>query len=285
MSFADVAAGEPWRPESAARYNAVNELLRSYSGAVPEKTASVNYHAVDFINLSGDKIDAFTAVSVTGAEFSGSVPALLTRYHGYCLVRAVPAVDESCIWGISLDTVVHRGVGRVALAGVVPAWFEGSSGVRVMPTPGGLAAGNSGRALVLASPKTYYGEKYPGIIMLGGTSADENQYMGFFKITAVSGSEARISYPGASAYCGKTDVPGAELVAPALVTVPQGLQNIYLCFKYDGNKEYAHWFTAGQEPPDEADFFTLIGTFDNGTVYQALRIGDSTLRFGDDWYL
>ena len=69
MSFQDVSPGDPWQTEPAVRYNAVNYLLRSFAGEVPEEKEMSDFRLVDFINSSSDTIRAFTAVAIIQDEY------------------------------------------------------------------------------------------------------------------------------------------------------------------------------------------------------------------------
>lgn len=287
MSFSDVVSGERWQAEPAIRYNMVNQLLRSYADNRMEYPVVPDYCTVDLVNLSDRVIEPFTAVAVREADFSSLPEELQARFSGYCLVGGVPAEDDLSNWGIALMQINPGESGSMAVAGVVPAWFSGEGG-KVTPSAAGLVAGKFGDGRIIAWPeKDSAGEDYPGIIVLGGGGGapPADDYMGQFKITALSPTQASITFPGSTTYCGLTDVPGCEQVPPAEVSVPEGQQNIYIAFKFESPGQYSCWFAAGTNPPADADLFQLLGTFNNGYVVQGVNITNGRLTFGNDWYL
>ena len=58
MFFSDVSSGEAWQPESAARYNAVNLLLRT--GNFTDVPENMPPDSVDVFNASPADISALT---------------------------------------------------------------------------------------------------------------------------------------------------------------------------------------------------------------------------------
>ncbi|MBR7130400.1 MAG: hypothetical protein IKC82_00215 [Lentisphaeria bacterium] len=286
MSFQDVSPGDPWQTEPAVRYNAVNYLLRSFAGEVPEEKEMSDFRLVDFINSSSDTIRAFTAVAIIQDEYNGSPEELQSRFGGYTCVRGIPAVDDSCHWGITLEDVQPRQTGTMTLTGLVPAWITGR-GKMAAPSAAGLVAGNTGSAAIISQAEIYAGTPYPGIILLNGKGGNRDEYMGQFKITALSPSRASITYPGDDTVCGYTDVPGCESIPNAEIEVGEGVKNIYLAFYYVSANNYSYRFVAATAPPDDTPVAVFLGTFNNGGVRQVFTTPaySGRLVLSDDWYL
>lgn len=285
MSFQDVVPGEERQAESAARYNAVNQLLRrSFSGS-GDFGQHISGRSVEFCNISTQVIPCFAAVSVTGTYSGSEVQWHWSRPDGHALVCGVPAENELQLWGISMDEVAPGEFGTLIVSGLAPAYFP--AGCRqVSPSPSGLNAGNG--AEVVADVCEYAGgESLPGIILLG-RSRENSAYNGVFKLQRVSSTELEIVYgrdPERN-YCGFTDVPGWDVIPKTKLILPENKDHlIYLTFFYDPDaRVYSAEFLT--EIPDEAVFYRNIGTFRNGMVSQALDIGSSeTLIFGNEWYL
>ncbi len=286
MLFRDVAAGEAWQPESASRHNAVNFLLRSGENAGETET-SLPANQADFVNTSQTDIPAFTPVAVTGIFQNGDGLQQLARLSGRAVLCGMAAVDDSGPWAIALQDIPAGKSGTIALYGAAPAFFSGS-GRFVSPSPAGLAAGESGSALILALPD---GE-YPGLVILGGASSAAatiapDEYRGYFKLQS-SGSNAVICngyYPD-TGYCGSTDVPGLENIPRTVLTLPENTAvcDIYLVFFFDRtDRKYSASFMTYL--PEDMVFFRLIGTIDHGRVLQTYKNSDRMMNFGNEWYL
>ena len=287
MSFRDVVSGEVWRPEPAERYNAVNQLLRQERSGNVMPRRPVSGNTLDFCNVSPTEIPRFTPVSITGVYAEHEQENLWSRYDGQVLVSGVPAVNDLYLWGIAADSVLPGEFGTLTVSGLTPAWFPAGCR-RVLPTPSGLAAGD-GAEVVAECVEYSSGDRFPGIIRLGGVSGGDGGYCGAFKLQAVSVQEAEIVYgmDPSREYCGRTDVPGLEFIPRGNLTLPEArLYQIYLVFFYqrDENSRYTAEFLT--EIPEDAVFYTPIGTFFNGMVKQVLDTGSSeTLFFGNTWYL
>ena len=114
----DVSAGDPWQPESAARYNAVNELLRQSfreRAEYPEFPVS-DPAVVDVLNTSQSLLPRGSAVQIdTGAASEHT--SVLPESDLYVCGRAVE--DQEKVWGVALEDIPPGDGGPVQLYGVV----------------------------------------------------------------------------------------------------------------------------------------------------------------------
>lgn len=288
MFYQDISPDEQSRTEPAARYNAVNRMLREYSGQSDPvyPSFSPGLTVIDFMNSSSGTIGAFTAVRILANLPPQSSGELDGRWEGQCIVCGVPAYDENEPWGIALDEVEPQEYGRMALAGTVPAVFSGS-GRKVTPSPDGLVAGDSGSAWIVAQPAESYPEResFPGVILLGGGSGSVESYYGPFKLRAKSETELEV-FNGAledASYCGITDLPGLREVPRCTLSITDGSKHpVYICFFYSENDGYS--VKIDTQKPDEALLWHLLGYFHNGAVTQAYK-NLGPMFFGDQWYL
>ncbi|MBO5668588.1 MAG: hypothetical protein J6S43_05635 [Lentisphaeria bacterium] len=290
MLFSDTAPGSVFQGESAARYNAVNSLLRSALFPAAETGRNPANFRLDFINASAQDISAFSPVAITGV--SDDIP----EYHssgcidGLAVVAGIPAADETLPWGIALEDVAPGQLGMLAFSGSVPAIFSGS-GTFVAVSNGQLCAGNGGSARVLATcPTGPDGELHPGLLLLGGSgiAAPENEYNGIFKLQSLSGSSLKIVNGSApdSPYCGYTDIPGCNAIPETVLTLPENKGSmIYLCFAYDSvSKSYSWSFESAV--PAGVKLYRLLGRFRNGRTEQIFSDEKVTrIVFGEEWYL
>jgi len=292
MFFQDVSPGDPRLPESAERYNAVNRLLNScgdHHSFAGEGSFNGNI-IIDFCNISDREILPFTPVSLYGAMDKESLTMLRERFSGGSYTAVRPAENGSTLWGISLDKVPPSESGRAVISGVVPAWFTGS-GNFVTPELAGLIAGDSGAGQVIAHPVNYSGtvkdDSFPGIILLGGNSADSERYDGTFKLLPVSATQLKLisgSVPEQTDFAGGSDVPGFSKIPQMMLELAPDIRHwIYIYFDYDkAGKEYS--VHLGTEIPDGIVLYEYLGEFFNGSVVQSYK-KNSYLRFGDIWYL
>lgn len=284
MWFDDAVPGEERAAESSARYNAVNELLRS---TVPQGygfPAEYTGTSVEICNVSDETIPRFTAVSLLSPRELDR-DALAARFSGLLRMNVIPARDSVYPWAVAQEEVPPGGFGRAAVSGITPAYFSGS-GRYVSPSSAGLCAGSGGAAEVLAPGYHSDGGSYPGLIVMSGV--DTRDYRGIFKLCALSGHSlmiahgADLQYP----YCGYTDVPGCEFIPRTVLEITAaGAQTVSLQFFYDAaGGGYSASFHAGATPAG-AVFGVVLGTFNAGTTVQIRRFTDDLLVFGNDWYL
>ncbi len=287
MFFSDVSAGDAWQPESAARYNAVNSLLRSGSISGTYESA-VNDCRVEVFNHSGVTIPAFTPAAVTGCHLPDDPLQRNCRLAGKVLLEVVPAQNELLPWGIVIQDIQPGSSGVMIISGVVPAYFTGN-GRAVTPGSGGLIAGNCGNGLTLLVPE----KDLPGLIVLGGGSAAfGDEYRGYFKLEALSMTLLQIcnGWQPDSEFCGRSDVPGLDNIPRMELEIPEALTaqllDIHLVFFYDrASKVYS--VKLMYDLPEEMVFSCYIGSFRYGRVTQQYKAeGESDkMIFGNEWYL
>ena len=256
-----------------------------------EKSAVINLDGgaynrriyVSFINLADKTIGQFTAVSLYSQGDTSTPTQLERRHKGIFILNGMSAYDDSYVWGISLSEVKHLERGTAIVSGIAPAWFTGN-GKSVTPTNIGLEAGDSGSARVLIPPEEYDGKTYPGMILLGGSSASEKSYHGPFKLQALSKTEVEVFnslFPDSDS-CGQSDVPGCEDVPRLSLTLPKPNVRypVFLSFKLEDSGSYsAHLST---DPVSE--LYHLLGYFSGGSIVQSYQ-NTGIMIFGNQWYL
>ena len=115
-NFNDVLPGDPWQPEPAARYNAVNELLRQGSMSGTQTAPAVGTHCILHIfNPTGECLGLGTPVQID----SGFVPeggGHIDRRNLHAFGK--PVENEYSVWGVALEEIRPRHSGPVLLSGV-----------------------------------------------------------------------------------------------------------------------------------------------------------------------
>ena len=285
MIFSDVSSGEAWQPESAARYNAVNLLLRT--GNFTDVPENMPPDAVDVFNASPADIAAFAPVAVTGIYKGDSPLQQNARFSGRAVLCGKVAVDDSLPWGIALQDIPAGAYGTVRLYGTAPAFFTGT-GRFVTPGVDGLTAGESGNALAVFAPDG----PSPGLIVLGGASGKSagtvtDEYRGYFKLQKYGSDSVQIcnGLNPALPDCGTTDVPGVTAIPQTILVLPETLPvDLFLVFFYDSAScKYSASFRF--DVPDDAVFYRLIGRVESYGVIQSYRSSESRMSFGNEWYL
>ena len=113
-NFSDVLPGDPWMPEPAARYNAVNELLRQEknfadnSGPPPDNSCIISV-----CNVSEQSLPSGQAVQVD-SEFAKEV--YLSEREPYLFGK--PVENEYSPWGVALETIPPGKSGPVQFSGI-----------------------------------------------------------------------------------------------------------------------------------------------------------------------
>ena len=114
----DVFPGDPWQPEPAARYNAVNALLRQEFHETPQvqEFPVSNPALVDVLNTSEKLLPRGSAVQIDTGAASGH-DSVLPESDLY--VCGKPVDNEESVWGVALEDIPPGGGGPVQLYGVV----------------------------------------------------------------------------------------------------------------------------------------------------------------------
>ena len=115
-NFNDVLPGDLWQPEPAARYNAVNELLRRESMAVQPTAPAVNSHCLlQIFNPTENPFPPGSPVQ-TDTFFAPEGYGHIDRRNLHAYGR--PVGDERAVWGVALEEIRPLHSGPVQMAGV-----------------------------------------------------------------------------------------------------------------------------------------------------------------------
>lgn len=186
----DVLPGTPWQPESAARYNAVNELLKQEPRPLTE-TPFVSPAADTTVKVcnASEKMLSVSSIVQLDTGFINDENYIITRRNSYLFGKSVEQLN--CFWGIALDNIPPGQWGSVQISGIAvvdPPRGEYES-LRTSPygkepvrnnfvfagTDGALHFGTRGEAQVLS----YCPGNRKAIIRLGVSSP---RYTGMFAV-------------------------------------------------------------------------------------------------------
>lgn len=254
----------------------------------------------DVFLLQRDWLDRCTTIRVcnrtkeTIEYWTPAVPIdgekLLARPNPEHTLFNVKQADlSSRYWGIVPYSIPPGMEGIMIVNGVTPARFLGGSGRYVTSAKGGVMAGNSGTALLLA--RGTLPEKDYDISLIHLTQQNAYGYIGYFKIINTGwteGENPRPTFEIVNGYdeedenCGKTDLPGCEKIPRFAFELPYNAATICLCVFHDENG-YRTEFTVGEWNRGFAQ--QVIGNvYADGMVEQAYVAG-GTIYFGRDWFL
>ncbi len=172
----DVLPGSPWQPEHAARYNALNALLRQEDPARPAAPAPSRGSEVllPVRNITDEPLPGGQAVEIC----PDPQPGLGVYFQRPMLFgRAVTA--ECRFWGIATENIAPGRGGLVQVGGPAAVYgVEGSPDRYIVPKPdGGFCYSTSGRAEVLYYNPQGYGS---ALVYLGGGGS--SGYTGMFAV-------------------------------------------------------------------------------------------------------
>ena len=175
----DVLPGSPWQPEHAARYNALNALLRQEerspsAGPVSSGNGEI---LLPVRNITGEVLPGNKPVEICVDPPSGDG---INFRRPILFGRAVS--DGSLFWGIATEDIAPGYGGLVQVSGVaVLESVRGTPARYVVPKPDGLYHFSStGRAEVLY--RTDY-LTYPTAVVYLGGGAGGSTYNGMFAVT------------------------------------------------------------------------------------------------------
>ena len=207
----DVLPGSPWQPEHAARYNALNALLRQEEFSPSAEPAPFRGSEVllPVRNITDEVLSGGRAVEIcpdpqTGLGINFLRPVIFGR-----------AVTAECrFWGIANEDIAPGHGGLIQVGGpVVIHGVEGSPDRYIVPKPdGGFRYATSGRAEVLYHDGQSDGSAY---IYLGGGGS--SGYTGMFAVTENGDNTVTVGSGMVikSFYEYPIEVPGATLQRPA----------------------------------------------------------------------
>ena len=138
MAFENVQPGDAWRPEPAARYNAVNDLLNRTAAPTEARQTRLGDHRGALIVLgevpSGAVVEQYAPVYLgSGAVVQGGADRADVVF---------PLAEAGDVWGIAQQSA-SGGVVSVCLQGLTPVRVSGGAiapGTRLAPTSGGYLA-------------------------------------------------------------------------------------------------------------------------------------------------
>ena len=113
----DVVSGSPWQPEPAARYNAVNELLKQEHWTLPAEHAfSGGRPVLKVCNSSESELSAGSPVQID-TDFINDSSYSVHRRNFYVFGRAVEKIHR--FWGIALDNIPPGAWGEVQIGDLI----------------------------------------------------------------------------------------------------------------------------------------------------------------------
>lgn len=289
MHFEDIASGAPWHPEPAARYNAVNRLLRADSGGSSAAMPPRRTLTVDVRNDSDVELPAYSPVRFWGAV----TPEPPDAPPGFSVIAAT---DPFSPWGLTTGRITPGRWGRAAVQGIAlaaPA-TDGSGNVsafglgdRIAPAADGLIRAERGAPVL---DRAHSG--HPATVVL---DPGYERYSGQFRVWCKSRSDRRfkVDWPGGSQIqaCGRIeDFPGRTWVNAEEVTLPSEYSeaDVYLVVSYTrgpyGTASYTVAFTvATNRPTGDLFAFRLAAIHADGMVEQATAYRDGITMPG--WVL
>ncbi|MBR2344656.1 MAG: hypothetical protein IKA71_02585 [Lentisphaeria bacterium] len=223
MKFANVFPGEPCTPEPAARYNAVNALLRGEEpvGSI-DMQESHRTSTVEICNKTGCELPAFIPVPLTWTGRTGSFGVYCEIYNH---------LTDFAMWGITAGSIPEQGCGVAVAAGLtwakLAACKDGQSslaynfypGEALAPTPDGMIPADPQTAMaVLVIPPKYdisSGKWLPALINISGIPRAKTYEFNISckSLDGENGPVFRLEHSFADFdYCGLTRFPGAEEV-------------------------------------------------------------------------
>ena len=201
--FSKVQVGDQVQ-HSAARENAISDLLNQFNGVSAGKNAKARVPAIRIVvynPLSRELPAGPVAFDKTGKMVANAVPV-------------VPVDDADQPWGILESPLKSGTFGIITVLGMVRAKILGTSDEYAQPDPGSpgvLRYANYGSARVLFHGDGINGETVDPVILLGGGAADAG-YNGYFKVINATGEDGAFRVRvvnGAdpeSLICGHTDL-------------------------------------------------------------------------------
>lgn len=221
-----------------------------------------------------------TGTAVSPAKYFRALNGSSGIFHG-----KIATATDNC-WGIAVENILPNTSGAVVLNGICQTFITGSGNYASPGANGKLVAGTSGKALILHPGDA----QTPGIVQLGYSGGNQDEYDGRFKVRHVEGRTFELCYGKrlADSIAGETDLPGAYKVARQTVILPEdkSYATLYLraCYK-DGAYSTALDFSYTTGGEDGCfDVVSLAELHASGTVVQKYK-DDGVIYFGRQWYL
>lgn len=221
-TFKDVQSNQPWKPEPAKRYNAVNELLRNHgkNGGGFARTAMRSPGRVLVYNSGKEKIEASRAVMLTGN--------VIRENNQTCFEielwtddgsEPVLALTETAVDAEDIGTAIVAGAAKAEIAEGTGEWAEVGEG-------GKLVCSDNGNIRVLA----FGSGTDPAIVLLGATR--KKAYDGPYAVKLYQDDDGN---PKLRVNAGWALVNGQFFNVPAKHDITP--ENAYLCVYADVDME------------------------------------------------
>ena len=293
--FFDIVSGDDWQPEPAARFNAVNRLLRR-TGALAEPGLTGGVPDADRINVcnrTGKVLAGCSPVVLSAAQLDELSPA----ESPFLNITGQP-YSEGCLWGVIATDLADKECGVAQVAGTAVVKVNGSEVlpfVRPAAWSGGVGlfytnetvcpvlAGDpgSGYALVVlmnVSP-VYSG----GFKLIDAREFDSNGEVTKYAVRVINGAD-----PG-SEYCGQTDLgdsyPGS-LTEVETATLEGVSGTAYLAARWNSDTEKYEFAVTAETAGWTA--WQMLGSWyfgdGAGTVSQYWQ-GGEIIYFGERFYI
>ena len=236
--------------------------------------ASDDRNVIPVFNDGDAIIPGNTAIAVSRIRVSGGIQ----------LICVAPAVSGDEIWGITAADIIPGTWGNMVLNGVVKAFISGGSGNYAVPSSNGLLAAAGGRAQIIHRGTA----ELPGLILLGGGSGGDEEYVGQFAVRYLANRTFKIGFPQRNdEFAGETDLPDVGDIPVQTITLPSNIDSgslyLYACFKDDAYSAVIQ-LSASSAPEGWFDRTHLANINASGYVYQVYR-SFSYMEFGRRWFL
>lgn len=222
-SLNDVIPGEPWQPEPAARYNAVNALLRrGFTENAPPPYITANTESiVNLFNISQKTLAIQSPVELLMVYENASkiIDERNPMIYGTLLEH------HDCRWGIALENIAPGHAGPVQISGLAVIFNVQKTVnkfVTVIPRPWGgeYEFAEHGRAEVI------YADDFKRAVISLGTSSSSG-YNGMFAVK--DNADGTFTIKGGITDLDSSDWPGRHRIEDTVFTPPDVDRNyIYI---------------------------------------------------------
>ena len=114
----DVAPGDPWQPEPAARYNAVNELLRQENAFLPPQTEQKRPGRGDILYVSNISDKVLPVNSAVEIETWNAPEQVYGPSYRNIYAYGKPVENVRGFWGVALENIHPGMMGPVQVSGI-----------------------------------------------------------------------------------------------------------------------------------------------------------------------
>ncbi|MBO5792455.1 MAG: hypothetical protein J6S54_08285 [Lentisphaeria bacterium] len=114
----DVAPGDPWQPEPAARYNAVNELLRQENAFIPPQEEPKRPGRGDILYVSNISDKVLPVNSAVEIETWNAPEQVYGPSYRNIYAYGKPVENVRGFWGVALENIHPGMMGPVQVSGI-----------------------------------------------------------------------------------------------------------------------------------------------------------------------